>query len=138
MLTGRTGMTATFPRAVLMRDRVPPFVPAPSDAYNRETVPTGVNCMMFSVRLVSRQPVDMAVESWQTVTADQLRAIKEHYDQGKVKAIYRETGVGVLAVYDVADAREMDTIVATMPMSRYFAEVSINALWDMAPVLQTL
>ncbi len=94
--------------------------------------------MLFSVRLVSRQPVDMAPESWQAVTADQLRAIKGHYDEGKVKAIYRETGVGVLVVYDVADAREIDTIVATMPMSRYFAEVAIHPLWDMAPVLQTL
>jgi len=94
--------------------------------------------MLFSVRLVTRQPADMEPDSWQTVTADQLRAIKGHYDQGKVKAIYRETGVGVLAVYDVADAREIDTIVATMPMSRYFAEVSIHPLWDMAPVLQTL
>jgi muconolactone delta-isomerase len=94
--------------------------------------------MLFSVRLVTRQPADMNPEGWQAVTAEQLRAIKGHYDQGKVKSIYRETGVGVLAIYDVADAREMDTIVATMPMSRYFADVSIHPLWDMAPVLQTV
>ena len=94
--------------------------------------------MLFSVRLVTRQPADMDPEGWQAVTADQLRTIKGHYDQGKVKSIYRETGVGVLAIYDVADAREMDTIVATMPMARYFAEVSIHTVWDMAPVLQTV
>ena len=94
--------------------------------------------MLFSVRLVTRQPADMAPDGWQAVTAEQLRAIKGHYDQGKVKSIYRETGVGVLAIYDVADAREMDTIVATMPMNRYFADVSIHPLWDMAPVLQTV
>ena len=80
----------------------------------------------------------MTPESWQTVTAEQLRVIKGHYDEGKVKSIFRETGVGVLAIYDVADAREMDTIVAMMPMSRYFADVSIHPVWDMAPVLQTL
>lgn len=94
--------------------------------------------MLFSVRLVSRQPADMTPESWQAVTAEQLRTIKGHYDQGKVKSIYRETGVGVLAIYDVADAREVDTFVATMPMSRYFSEIAIHPLWDMAPVLQTV
>lgn len=94
--------------------------------------------MLFSVRLVSRQPHEMTNESWQAVVADQLRMTKQHYDQGKIKAIYRETGVGVLAIYDAADAREMDQLLAALPMSRYFAEVAAHPLWDMAPVLQSL
>lgn len=94
--------------------------------------------MLFSVRLVSRQPHDMSPESWQGIVTDQLRAIKTHYDQGKIRAIYRETGVGVLAVYDAADAREMDQLIASLPMARYFAEVTVHALWDMAPTLQGL
>jgi muconolactone delta-isomerase len=77
-------------------------------------------------------------EAWQALVADQLRAVKGQYDQGKLKAIYRETGVGVLAIYDVSDAREMDQLVAQLPMARYFAEVSVHALWDMAPTLQGL
>ena len=92
--------------------------------------------MLFSVRLVSRQPHDMAPETWQGVVADQLRAIKAQYDQGKIKAIYRETGVGVLAIYDLADAREMDQLLAGMPMSRYFGEVTVHPVWDMGPTLQ--
>ncbi|MFN0148793.1 MAG: muconolactone Delta-isomerase family protein [Dehalococcoidia bacterium] len=94
--------------------------------------------MLFSVRLVSRQPTEMAPEAWQAVVADQLRAVKGQHDQGKIKAIYRETGVGVLAIYDVADAREMDQLIAGLPMSRYFAEVTVHPLWDMAPSLQSL
>jgi muconolactone delta-isomerase len=94
--------------------------------------------MMFSVRLVSRQPHDVSPEAWQATTADQLRAIKTHYDQGKLKAIYREAGLGVLAIYDVADAREMDQILSLMPMARYFAETTVHALWDMSPVIQSL
>lgn len=94
--------------------------------------------MLFSVRLVSRQPHDMPAETWQGVVADQLRATKAQYDQGKIRAIYRETGLGVLAIYDVADAREMDQMLASLPMSRYFAEVSVHPLWDMAPTLQAL
>jgi muconolactone delta-isomerase len=92
--------------------------------------------VLFSVRLVSRQPHDVAADSWQTIVADQLRAVKQQYDQGKIRAIYRETGVGVLAIYDVADAREMDQLLAALPMSRYFAETTVNAVWDMAPTLQ--
>ena len=92
--------------------------------------------MLFSVRLVSRQPHDVAPDSWQTIVADQLRAVKQQYDQGKIRAIYRETGVGVLAIYDVADAREMDQLIAALPMSRYFVETAVNAVWDMAPTLQ--
>ncbi|MFN0094377.1 MAG: muconolactone Delta-isomerase family protein [Dehalococcoidia bacterium] len=94
--------------------------------------------MLFSVRLVSRQPHDLASDAWQTVVADQLRATKAHYEQGKVRSIYRETGVGVLAIYDVADAREMDQILASMPMARYFAEVTVHPVWDLAPQLQSL
>lgn len=92
--------------------------------------------MLFSVRLVSRQPHDMTPEAWQTVVADQLRTVKSQYDQGKIKAIYRETGLGVLAIYDASDAREMDQLLAALPMSRFFAETAVHPLWDMAPSLQ--
>lgn len=92
--------------------------------------------MLFSVRLVSRQPHDVSPDSWQTIVADQLRAVKAHYDQGKIRAIYRETGIGVLAIYEANDAREMDQLVAGLPMARYFSEVSVHALWDMGPTLQ--
>jgi muconolactone delta-isomerase len=92
--------------------------------------------MLFSVRLVSRQPHDMSPEAWQTVVADQLRATKAQFDQGKIRAIYRETGVGVLAIYDVSDAREMDQLIASLPMARYFADTVVHPVWDMAPTLQ--
>lgn len=92
--------------------------------------------MLFSVRLVSRQPAEINAEAWQAIVADQLRAIKAQYDQGKVKAIYRETGVGVLAIYDTVDARDLDQTLAQLPMWRYFAEVDVHALWDLAPTLQ--
>lgn len=94
--------------------------------------------MLFSVRLVSRQPHDVSADDWQTVVAEQLKAIKTQYDQGKIKSIYRETGVGVLAIYDAADAREMDQLIASLPMARYFGEVVVHPLWDMAPTLQGL
>ena len=94
--------------------------------------------MLFSVRLISRQPPDMTAEAWQGIVGEQLRATKAQYDQGKITAIYRETGVGVLAIYDAADAREMDQLIASLPMSRYFAEVTVHPLWDMAPTLQQL
>jgi muconolactone delta-isomerase len=80
----------------------------------------------------------MAPDAWQGLVAEQLRATKTHYDQGKIKAIVRETGVGVLAIYDVADAREMDQLLAAMPMSRYFADVIVHPAWDMTPALQGL
>jgi muconolactone delta-isomerase len=80
----------------------------------------------------------MSPETWQGIVADQLRATRAQYDQGKIRAIYRETGVGVLAIYDVADAREMDQLLAGLPMSRYFAEVIVHPLWDMAPTLQAV
>ena len=94
--------------------------------------------MLFSVRLVSRQPHDVPADNWQTIVSDQLRTTRSQYDQGKIKAIYRETGVGVLAIYDAADAREMDQLIASLPMSRYFAEVTVHPLWDMVPTLQSL
>lgn len=92
--------------------------------------------MLFSVRLVSRQPSDMTPEAWQQVVGDQLRAVKSHYDQGKIRSMYRETGLGVLAIYDVADAREMDQLLAGLPMARFFVESTVHALWDMVPALQ--
>ena len=92
--------------------------------------------MLFSVRLVSRQPADLAPESWQGIVASQLKATKALKDQGKLAAIYRETGSGVLAIFDVTDAAEMDQILAGLPMSRYFTEVSAHALWDMGPALE--
>ena len=91
--------------------------------------------MLFSVRLVSRQPHDVSAETWQGVVADQLRAVRQQYEQGKIRAIYRETGVGVLAIYDVTDAREMDQLIATLPMARYFEEVVVRPAWDMVPTL---
>jgi len=94
--------------------------------------------VLFSVRLVSHQPHDMSPDAWQTVVGEQLKATKSHYDQGKIRAIYRETGVGVLAIYDVADAREMDQLIAAMPMSRYFAQVTVHPLWDMTSALQAM
>ncbi len=94
--------------------------------------------MLFSVRLISRQPHDVSVESWQSIVSDQLRATKTQYEQGKIRAIYRETGVGVLAIYEASDPREMDQLIASLPMARYFAEVSVHPLWDMVPTLQSV
>jgi muconolactone delta-isomerase len=94
--------------------------------------------VLFSVRLVSRQPHDVSAESWQTIVSEQLRATRAQYDQGKIRAIYRETGVGVLAIYEAADPREMDQLIASLPMSRYFAEVVVHPLWDMVPTLQSV
>ena len=54
--------------------------------------------MLFSVRLVSRQPAEMAAEGWDGIVAGQLRAVKAQYDQGKNRASYRETGVGVRGI----------------------------------------
>ena len=91
--------------------------------------------MLFSVRLVSRQPSDVDTAEWQTVVTEQLKATKALRDQGKIKAIYRETGVGVLGIFDVNDATEMDQILAGLPMARYFSSVTANAVWDMGPTL---
>lgn len=92
--------------------------------------------MLFSVRLVSKQPLDMSNDAWQAVVADQLQATRRQFDNGKIRAIYRETGLGVLAIYDATDAREMDQLIALLPMNRYFATVDVRPLWDMAPTLQ--
>lgn len=94
--------------------------------------------MLFSVRLVSRQPHDVAPETWQAVVTDQLRFVKSLHQQGKIKAIYREAGVGVLAVFDLADAREVDTVLAQLPMARYFESTTVHAIWDMAPSLDAI
>ncbi len=94
--------------------------------------------MLFSVRLVSRQPHDITPESWQTLVAEQLRFMKSLYDQGKVKSVYRETGAGVLAIFDVADPREMDSLIAQLPMARYFESTAAHAMWDMVPTLEAL
>ncbi|MXY35490.1 MAG: hypothetical protein F4Y54_01745 [Dehalococcoidia bacterium] len=96
----------------------------------------GVAGVLFSVRLVSRQPADLDAEAWQGVVAQQLAATKALRDEGKIKAIYRETGSGVLAIFDVTDAAEMDQILAGLPMGRYFSSVSANAIWDMGPALE--
>jgi muconolactone delta-isomerase len=72
------------------------------------------------------------------VVGEQLAAVKAHYDQGKIRAIYRETGVGVLAIYEAADAREMDQLIAGLPMGRYFVDTTVHALWDMVPALQSV
>ena len=94
--------------------------------------------MLFSVRLVSRQPGDVTPDAWQALVGEQLAAVKAQYDQGKIRAVYRETGVGVLAIYDAADAREMDQLIAGLPMNRYFVDTTVHALWDMVPALQSV
>lgn len=94
--------------------------------------------MLFAVRLVTRQPHDLGTDDWQTLVASQLRHIKGLYDQGKVKALYRETGIGVLAIFDVADAREMDQLLAGLPMAVHTTEAIAHAIWDMVPTLQSL
>ena len=42
----------------------------------------------------------------------------------------------MLAIFEVNDAAEMDQLLAQLPMYRYFADVSVHALWDMAPALE--
>lgn len=94
--------------------------------------------MLFSVRLVSKQPGDVPVDAWQGLVGEQLRAMKTHHEQGRLRAVYRETGAGVLAIFDVPGAQDMDQLLAQMPLFRYFAEVDVHALWDMVPTLQSL
>lgn len=94
--------------------------------------------MLFSVRLVSRQPATVSNEDWQALVADQLRAVKALHQAGKIKAIYRETGVGVLAIFDTADGRELDQELAQLPLFRYFERIEVHALWDMAPQLENV
>ena len=92
--------------------------------------------MQFSVRLVSRRPHTVAAADWQQISAEQLQTFKSHYQQGKIRAIYRETGRGVLAIYDVTDAQEMDQLILQMPLAPYFEVVEAMALWDMEPVIR--
>lgn len=92
--------------------------------------------MLFSVRLVSRQPHEMSSENWQQLVTEQYHATRSHFEQGKIQSIYRETGVGVLAIYDVASAQEMDQLIAGLPMSRYFEQITVHAIWDMVPGLK--
>ncbi len=94
--------------------------------------------MLFSVRLVSRQPHDVNPDTWQSLVTEQLRFVKGLHEQGKIKAIYREAGVGVLAIFDVADAREMDQLLAQLPMARYFESTTVHAMWDMVPSLEAV
>lgn len=94
--------------------------------------------MLFSVRLVSRQPHDVDADTWQSLVTEQLQFVKGLHQQGKIKAIYRETGLGVLAIFDVADAREMDQLLAQLPMARYFETATAHAMWDMVPSLEAL
>jgi muconolactone delta-isomerase len=91
--------------------------------------------MLFSVRLTPQQPDSMADAAWQEVNSGQLTAVKALHEAGTIKAIYRETGVGVLAIFDVADAQQMDQELRGLPMFRYFASTETHALWDMAPAL---
>jgi len=94
--------------------------------------------MLFSVRLVSRQPADLSPDAWQGIVGEQLKSVKALYDQGKIRAFYRETGAGVLAICDVTDAREMDQLIAGLPMGRYFVDTTVHPLWDMVPTLQSV
>lgn len=94
--------------------------------------------MLFSVRLVSRQPATISAEDWQGLVAEQLRTVKSQFESGKIKSIYRETGAGVLAIYDTKDAREMDQTLAQLPMFPYFEQISVHALWDLSPTLESV
>ena len=79
----------------------------------------------------------MPYEIWQAVVYEQLRAVKVQLDQGKLQSIYRETGAAVLAVYEAADAREVDQLIAGMPIFRFAEQVTVRALWDLVPALPT-
>ncbi len=67
-----------------------------------------------------------------------LQATKTLRDEGKIRAIYRETGVGVLAIFETGDATEMDQILTQLPMAPYFKEINVNVIWDMSPILENL
>ncbi len=94
--------------------------------------------MLFAARLISQQPSNIQFEDWQAIVSEQLQATKALRDEGKIRAIYRETGVGVLAIFETGDAIEMDQILTQLPMAPYFKEVSVNVIWDMSPVLENL
>jgi muconolactone delta-isomerase len=91
--------------------------------------------MLFLAKLVSKQPADMSNEAWQSLTADQVRAVKQQINEGKIIAIYREVGEGVIAVYNVASAEEMDRILSLLPMGRFFADVDVRPIWDMRDMI---
>jgi muconolactone delta-isomerase len=80
----------------------------------------------------------MNSDAWQSVVAEQLRTVKSQFEAGKIKSIYRETGAGVLAIYDTRDARDMDQTLAQLPMFPYFEQVTVHSLWDMAPTLESV
>jgi|TARA_B110000116_G_C16461402_1_gene413870 muconolactone delta-isomerase len=94
--------------------------------------------MLFAARLISQQPPNIQFEDWQAIVSEQLQATKVLRDEGKIRAIYRETGIGVLAIFETGDATEMDQILTQLPMAPYFKEVSVNVIWDMSPVLESL
>lgn len=116
---------------------LPPVAPTSPAPIMTGILPAGLS-MLFTVRLISRQPADLTPDAWQAVVADQLRAMKTHYEAGRVRAIYRETGEGVLAIFDLPDARDLDQALAQMPMARYFAQTTVHPAWDMVPTLQSL
>ena len=91
--------------------------------------------MLFLAKLVSKQPQDMSNETWQSLTAEQVRTVKQQLMEGKIVAIYREVGEGVIAVYDVASSEEMDRILNTLPMGRFFASVEVRPIWDMRDMI---
>ena len=94
--------------------------------------------MLFAARLISQQPPNIQFDEWQEIVAEQLQATKTLRDEGKIRAIYRETGVGVLAIFETDDATEMDQILTQLPMAPYFKEVNVNVIWDMSPILENL
>ena len=93
--------------------------------------------MLFSVRMVNPQPESVSNDAWQQIVSDQLAAVKALRDAGKIKSIYRETGIGVLAIFDVADAQQMDQELAQLPMFRHFSDLEVHAIWDMGPALNS-
>ena len=94
--------------------------------------------MLFAARLISQQPPSIQFDEWQEIVAEQLQATKTLRDEGIIRAIYRETGVGVLAIFETGDATEMDQILTQLPMAPYFKEVNVNVIWDMSPILENL
>ena len=49
--------------------------------------------MLFAARLISQQPPSIQFDEWQEIVAEQLQATKTLRDEGKIRAIYRETAV---------------------------------------------
>ena len=94
--------------------------------------------MLFAARLISQKPPSIQFDEWQEIVAEQLQATKTLRDEGKIRAIYRETGVGDLAIFETGDATEMDQILTQLPMAPYFKEINVNVIWDMSPILENL